>query len=297
MPSSRQEVGVGVLDGKVYVIGGFQDGQTVNTVERYDPVSNRWDEVDPLPAPLPLNHAAVAVVGSRLFVVGGLTQFFSPVDSLYCFDAEDEEWTEKASLPAARGACAAAVIDGLIYAAGGFPSARRQDFAVYDPGADDWDPLPSMTAPRDHLAAAAVGGFFYAISGRSGGFNALRPEVERYDPSTRMWSNVRDIPTPRAGIAAAVVNGRIYVFGGEGNVNNPPTNTFLETEEYNPSTDEWRELAPMPIGKHGIGAAAFDGKVYIPGGGPIEGIGDTDRNDVFTSPPLPTGAGSGWQVR
>lgn len=83
MPSSRQEVGVGILQGKSYVIGGFDDdAQSLNTVERYEPFADTWEEVAPLPAPSPLNHVGVAIAGNRLYVIGGLRQNFQPVSSV-----------------------------------------------------------------------------------------------------------------------------------------------------------------------------------------------------------------------
>ena len=42
----RTSVGVAVLDGFLYAVGG-QDGVTcLNLVERYDPITNRWTKVD-----------------------------------------------------------------------------------------------------------------------------------------------------------------------------------------------------------------------------------------------------------
>lgn len=286
MPSSRQEVGVGLLDGKIYVIGGFESGVSVNTVERYDPIQNMWEPVAPLPATEELNHVGVAVVSDELFVIGGLTQSFSPVPWVFAYNASAEMWTQRADLPAARGGTGVAVIDNLIYAAGGQPFARFQDFAVYDPVSNDWTPLPDLPTGRNHLCAATVDGRFYAISGRQGSTNV--DTVEMYDPSTNMWTPREPIPTARSGLACAVINDLVYVFGGEGN-NANPDGTFNENEEYDPVADDWRAVAPMPEGRHGIGAAVFDGKIYIPGGGPEEGLSDTTRVDVFT-PPAPTPA-------
>src|SRR5215472_1584767 len=68
----RQEMGVAALDGKVYVVGGFDgSGQPVATVEVYDPARDRWTQKASLPAPL--HHVNVAAVGSKLYVVGGLS--------------------------------------------------------------------------------------------------------------------------------------------------------------------------------------------------------------------------------
>lgn len=287
LPTARQEVGVAVVSGKIYVIGGFNaQGQSVNTVERFDPTINQWETVDDLPAPSPLNHVGAAGVNGKLFVIGGLRQNFSAVSSVYCYDPSVEEWTIKSDMPAARGAMGVGAIGDLIYAAGGLPGSRSNDFAVYDTALDEWTPLAAMPTPRDHLAAFAAEGKFYAVAGRFNG--VLMNEVEVYDPATNGWAARTPIPTARGGIAAAVVSGLAYVFGGEGNVLDP-NGIFNQAEEYNIAADEWRAVAPMPVGVHGIGAAALGGKIYIPGGGPLEGFGVTDLHQVFT-PPAPNAA-------
>ena len=283
MPSSRQEVGVGILDGMIYVIGGLSSGQSVNTVERFDPESNSWEQVADLPAGEPLNHVGVAVAGDHLFVIGGLGQRFTPVNTLFSYDPTTGSWSRESDMPRARGAMGVAALDGKIYAAGGVPNARRNDFAVYDPSTDTWTVLPDMSTPRDHLAAVSVAGKFLAISGRTSFPGGLQEEVEAYDPASGQWASRAPIPTARGGLAAAVVNGLVYVFGGEGN-RNISSGVFAEIDEYDPGSDTWRSLAPMPNPRHGIGAAVFGGRIFIPGGGPEEGLSDSNVIDAFTPP-------------
>ncbi|MFQ5741873.1 MAG: Kelch repeat-containing protein [Acidobacteriota bacterium] len=280
MPSMRQEVGVGILAGKVYVVGGFdQTVQSVNTVERYDPTTDAWESVAPLPEPL--NHVGVATLQNRLFVIGGFRQDFSPVSSVFAYDPRNGQWTQKASLPEARGAMGVATVNGRIYAAGGSPAQLGTRLTVYDPGTDTWTALPEMPTNRNHLAAAGLGGKLYAFSGRVAGL--LQEATEVFDPATGQWSPRAPVPTPRGGIAAAVVGGRAYVFGGEGNPEDPD-GIFNEVNEYDPLTDSWQRMADMPEGRHGIGAASHQGRILIPGGGPKEGASTTNRNDAFSPP-------------
>lgn len=291
LPAGRQEVGVALVAGKIYVIGGFDaSAASVNTVERYDPVLDEWESIDPIPAPSPLNHVGAAEVGGKLFVIGGLhPPGFMPTDSVYCYDPFNEEWSPKANMPTARGAMGVAVIDGKIYAAGGLLSARSNDMAVYDPDMNEWTPLAPMPTARDHLAAVAYQGKFYAFGGRFMG--QLRNTVEIYNPLTNTWTAGAPLPTARAGIAAAQVDGRAYIFGGEGRPRDEdPNGIFHETEEYDIVKNEWRAMTPMPTGLHGIGAAVLGRRIHIPGGGPIEGLGVTTLHQTFT-PPAPNSAG------
>ncbi len=278
LPAARQEVGVAALDGRVYVVGGFNGaGQSVNTVERYDPLTNSWQAVAPLPAPMPLNHVGAASVGGGLFVVGGLRQNFTAVNTVYRYDPAANQWTPRANLPAARGAMGVAVLGGRIYAAGGLPAANFRDFAAYDPVLNQWSPLPLMPTGRDHLAAATVDGKFYAISGRNPGLQAA---VEMYDPVLNQWFNRAPILTARGGIGAEVVAGRIYVFGGEGNPASP-MGVFSQVERYDPAQNHWALVSTMPVPRHGIGAAAIGGRIYLPGGGFQQGFGATAHHDAF----------------
>ena len=49
MPTARQNPGVGVLDGKLYVVGGVGDrSELLNTVVRFDPAKNAWEDVAPI---------------------------------------------------------------------------------------------------------------------------------------------------------------------------------------------------------------------------------------------------------
>jgi N-acetylneuraminic acid mutarotase len=298
LKTARQEVAVAVLDERVYVIGGFNGtGSSVNTVERYDPVnppSNRWETLPDLISVDPLNHVASVALDGMLYTIGGLRQNFSAVNTVFKFDPVDNSWRACEPLPFARGALSAAVINGRIYAAGGFPSSRSNDFTVYDPASDSWDnSMANMPTPRDHLAAAAWNGKFYAFGGRFQG--SLRAATECYDPISGEWVTGEPIPTPRAGIAAAEFNGRIYIFGGEGNPLDP-NGVFNEVEEYNPGTDSWRSLEMMPVPRHGIGAALLNGRIHIPGGGPIEGFGVTSHHDAFIPPPPASRVDRSWVI-
>jgi len=289
LPTPRQEVGVGLLGGKIHVIGGFDgNAQSVNTVERYDPLTDQWERVADLPAPGPLNHVGVAVTGDRLYVVGGLTQSFVGVRSVHVFDGE--QWDTVRDMPTARGAMGVTVLDGLIYAAGGFPSSRGRDFAVYDPGTDMWQELDPLSVSRDHLVAVAGAGSVFAISGRNP--SGLVDTVEVYHVEEGEWRTGEPIPTARGGIAGVLTDDRIFVFGGEGNPASP-TGVFAEVEEFDTRTGLWRSLESMPDPRHGIGAVLFSGRIHIPGGSPVEGFGVTNVNSSFAVP-APASDGDRW---
>jgi N-acetylneuraminic acid mutarotase len=292
MPTKRTEVAAATLDGKIYVVGGFEKpslGNVMNfaitpSVEAYDPVMDRWTSKAPLP--VGLHHVGIGVVGGRLYVIGGYTKsgftVWNPVATVYAYDPATDNWTERAPMPTARGALSVTEHDGKLYAIGGYDrKANNAQVEVYDPAQNVWTSGAPMPTPRDHLATATVTGKIYAIGGRiDGDYSRNLAVTERYDPTTDRWTPVSDLPTARSGITAAVVDGRIYVFGGEKAVG-----TFQENEAYDSARDTWQSMAPMPTARHGLGSTVVQGRIYVISGGPSPGGSFSDLNEVFTPPP------------
>jgi N-acetylneuraminic acid mutarotase len=273
-------MGVAALDGHVYVVGGFDaSGQPVATVEAYDPGTDRWTQRASLPTPL--HHVNLAAVGSKLYVVGGLSgSSFAASGTTLEYDPALDRWSPLSSMPAGteRGASGVAVLDGRIVVAGGLRDVSVSDASVFDPQANAWSPLQPLSAARDHLAAATVGRRVHAVTGRDGG--ALKAALEVLDPSSGTWSRRADIPTARGGVAAAELSGRLVVLGGEGN-GADPAGIFHQTESYDPTTDAWRSDRAMQTGRHGIGAAVIGNRLYVPGGATHEGFGAVAVNESF----------------
>ena len=168
----------------------------------------------------------------------------------------------------------------MVYVAGGLRAGAVDDFSVYDPASDRWQTLPDAPVRSDHLVAGAIDGVVYIAGGRSGRIDAHRPRLDAYDPSAREWSPRAPMPTSRGGIGGAVLSGKLYVFGGEGNPEDA-SGVFGDAEVYDPATDSWQILPPMPTPRHGTGAAAVGGAIFVPGGATRAGFGAVDTHEAF----------------
>ncbi|MCG8422311.1 MAG: kelch repeat-containing protein [Proteobacteria bacterium] len=281
-----QEIGVTELAGKIYVVGGFNGTLGVVTAVRvYDVETDRWSDAAVLPQAM--HHANVASVDGKVYLLGALLgTAFSQTGQSWSYDPMADEWTELARMSPsdARGAAAVGVIDGKIYLAGGFRNgAAVNNVSVYNPVTDQWDDqLPDLPQPSDHLVGGVVDGVFYVIGGRDGTIGSITGQVVAFDPATPDgWTTRAAMPTPRGGMAAGVVGGKILVVGGEGN-RAASSGVFPQVESYDAAADTWAQLPPMRTPRHGMGAAGYDGKLYIPGGATKEGFGAVATFESYT---------------
>src|SRR5262245_31471632 len=269
VPSVRQEISTAVLNGRIFVIAGFNSsGGNTNTVEVYDPQTNTWSPAAALP--IATNHNAAAVAAGKLYAFGGTS------NRAFVYNPQTNSWSDVAPMRFQHANTpAVGVINDKIYVAGGNgPNMNQSELEVYDPAMNMWTQLASMSVPRNHTAGGVINGKFYVVGGRPG--NTAAGALEVYDPATNVWTRLADMPTGRSGIGAGVINGELYVFGGE------QPRLFNNIEVYNPLNNTWTQLAPMPTPKHGIFASVIDNKIYLPAGATQQGLGATDNNAVFT---------------
>jgi N-acetylneuraminic acid mutarotase len=122
MPTARSEIAGAVLNDKIYIIGGRTTGMAsnVNANEAYDPLTDKWIILEPMPSKRGgLSSAAIAVNGS-IYVFGGgqPTSTFSNNEK---FDVVSDAWISEMGMPTARHGLVAVAIADLIYVIGGGP--------------------------------------------------------------------------------------------------------------------------------------------------------------------------------
>ena len=74
----------------------------------------------------------------------------------------------------------------------------------------------------------------------------------------------------------------IFIVGGESGSGGP---TFVENEAFDPKSNKWMTLAPMPAGRHAFGLAVVDSTLYVAAGAHGSGgTGITPDVVAFTLP-------------
>jgi hypothetical protein len=151
MGLAKTGFGVGVLNNKIYVIGGHPYDSTkvtIDDVSVYDPATDEWHSKQPMPGSLA--WFGTAVYQDEIYVMGG-AWFLSGSEKsdVWVYSPAANSWTTKTSMPTARGGVDANVVDGKIYVIGGATADSVLDVnEVYDPVADT---LQNPRFERIHL--------------------------------------------------------------------------------------------------------------------------------------------------
>lgn len=255
MPTPRYNLGVAVVDGKLYAIGGLTD-QPVGVVEVYDPVSNTWSTRAPMPTPR--SDLAVAVVDGKIYALGGNGDTGQRLGTVEEYDPATDTWQERTSLPTRRAGLGAAVVNGKIYAVGGAAGGYLGTVEEYDPSSNTWTQRMPMPTSREGLAVTAADGKVWAIGGYH---NAALDVVEVYNPTTNTWTAKTPMPTARFALGAAPLGeGKLMVVGGWG------TTGLGIAEEYNVAADTWAARTAMPTARANLGVATIGDRLYAVGG-------------------------------
>jgi N-acetylneuraminic acid mutarotase len=217
LPRALNHVALAAVGDAIYALGGETDrlrlGDVVAESWRYDIAARRWDPIAPMPTAR--GAAATAVLGHRIYVVGGLAGRAS-LETVESYDVDTDRWRREPPMSTRRNHLATAALDGLVYALGG----RAEDeesvrtFERYDPRTGRWTRLADVPEPKAGFALLAVPGGLVAAGGENLRHWTLYGGVFRYDPATGRWSALPSMSDPRHGFGGAVVGDRLYVLGG-----------------------------------------------------------------------------------
>jgi N-acetylneuraminic acid mutarotase len=283
MPLELGEVAAGIIDDALYVVG---EG-AVGTL-RFDLTRGDWRIETEAVRPAVGNHHAAEVVGHEWYLLGGFGG--ESEGMVQIFDARTRQWRLGPRMPFAAGSSASALIDSVIYVAGGIEKERTvQRMAALDLRTMTWKERAPMPLARNHAASGTDGTRFYVFGGRgpgSGDKNEVAngyADVQVYDPRTDTWTvsdgrpnSPKALPQARGGTGkAAWLNGEFWVVGGEtfdgtgANANG----TYARVDRYDPVRNQWTAGAPLPTARHGIFPVTHEGRLFIAGGGTRAGYG------------------------
>ncbi|XP_053245564.1 kelch-like protein 6 [Podarcis raffonei] len=149
-----------VLGGKVYVIGGYDGIQRINSVETYDSFHNCWSEA----APLMVNVSSFGAASykKKLYVIGGGPNGKLATDKTQCYDPATNNWSLKSPMPVEAKCVNATSFHDHIYVVGG---AMRAVYS-YSPLTDTWCLATQLSHERASCGIAPCNNKLFITGGR-----------------------------------------------------------------------------------------------------------------------------------
>lgn len=244
----RRGVGVGILKGLLYAVGGSDGIEALQIVECYNPRANSWTRV------ANLNEArssvACAVVEGKLYAIGGYDGVMSCLASVEVYDPDLDSWSYVSPMNTPRSMMSAGVVDDRLYIVGGYDgSADLSSCEKYDPSTNTWVLIQEMNSRRCMSGVGVVDGLLYVLGGCDCALSL--DSVEIFDPCTNTWSLMGTMLERRSGLGVAVVGGKLYAIGGyTGSV-------YCDTIEcYDPSHRTWSVVSSLSMGRRRFGCCS-----------------------------------------
>jgi len=286
MPTPRDGLAVVTTnDGRLFAIGGEYYTSTYNslsTVEAYNPATNAWTTMAPMPTASYGVSASVGINGD-IYVFGGYD--YGNLNTVQVYDPTTNVWSSAAAMPVAlNGTAAVTGTDGRIYVIGGNTTGggpSTSSVEVYDPASNTWSTAASMPLSLEGLTASrGADGRIYVFGGLTSPGSSVNDTALVYDPIENTWSQLAEDPTTRCNLSSSTgANGIIYVAGGQSA--GPNGTVFSTFESFNPSTNSWTVLNPMPTARAGLGVTTgLDGTIYAVGGWDIQQGNQNSLNTV-----------------
>lgn len=247
---------------RLYVIGGV-DGEfrPLASVERFDPLVGSWETLPSIESPCAA--ASAAVLGGRLYVLGGEVQGRSLRDCQR-FDPTLGIWESMPPLQVGRVRPGLVVTGGQLWALGGLDGARPlRSVERFDPHSRRWEFMPEMQRPRYACCAAVLGGTIFAIGGELT-HAGVTHTAERFDEK---WRLLPAVPALRCAATLAVAAGALFSVGGL----NPSGQAVGSTERmalevFTSDMPTWEAMPAMPTARQAVSAAGFGGRLCVVGG-------------------------------
>ncbi len=291
LPAPRVGAGSAVVNGLLYVFGGFIPdfgGPSIIALTTvYDPAANRWCAKTPMPTAR--MSPGVGVVNEIVYVMGG-NNAAEGLATVEAYDPATDKWSAKAPMSMARSGFGVAAVDGILYALGGDTSGTSVE--AYDSKTNTWAAKSPLPTPHFGPAVGVVGGVIYVAGGRapiSFSPSGISNAVDAFSPVTNTWTSRAPMLSERFDAAYGVIDGAIYVAGGYGRYAGSTAIAVTSVEAYDPAMNRWSAQAPIPTARGEAAAGAINGRLYVVGGrvANTTAAPRLDVNEVFMPPGPP----------
>ena len=280
MPVEKWEPGVVVLDGKLYLFGGYTDGVKSSKVSNvFDPADGTWTRIQDLPSAI--SHTNMVLDGRTVWFAGGYKDGYKghTIAEVWSYDIDADRYTAAPLLPETRGGGGLALVGRALYFMGGTEADRDTDspdhwvldLDAWAAGSAEWRPAAPMPVPRNQFACVTFDGKIYAMGGQfhHDSEQLDQARVDIYNPETDSWTAGPPLPKGHSHAEGGTfVHGdRIYMVGGH-------TTASGESKKVDADVlalargGAWEVVATLPMPLSSPAASIIGGRLYVAGGSP-----------------------------
>jgi outer membrane protein assembly factor BamB len=165
LTTARADAAAVTVDGTLYVVGGY-DGSAMDREVVATRDGRRYSSVTALP--IPVRYPALAALGSRIYVFGGVGANGRPSGAIQVVDLHRRTARVVGHLPVPISGAAAGVLGGTIYLAGG-RTARGATKAIlaFEPRGASFVRAGKLRVATANAGAAVSGGRLWIVGGES----------------------------------------------------------------------------------------------------------------------------------
>ena len=242
----------------IYAVGGSDANTTHHSCEEFNTLKQAWRTVAPMKTQR-MWHSAAAI-GDNVLALGGYDgseylqscELFEPMAELGEGAGSLGKWVPVADMPTPRSTCGATVLNGTLYAVGGFVAPQYLNVVeAFDPRANSWWGVAPMGESRRDLGVCTIESrnMIVAVGGYDGA--AVLGSVEGLDPRMNKWQEFAPMNNPRQLLAVCSKGDTIYAIGGFDGVA-----TCATVESMDMRMNAWREGSHLLTPRLGLGAVA-----------------------------------------
>ncbi len=278
--TARSDHSAVVLNGKIYVLGGWDGDNSLATMEIYDPVTNQWSSGPAMPS---ATTSEAQTIDDKIYIESSLA-----ADDIHIFDPALNSWetvtvnnsggqfgasdtyndpTWGSLIAGVRGASTANnAVEVWAYQALGNQWLRGTDLSIREM-------LRPSTTILDDTTMYVIGGFGGLTSCNF--FNCNRGALDwvfKYNLITDSWdtASATEMNTARDNLVTVDLNGDIIAIGGNSvscssascNIGAP----MRSVESYNPATNSWSDISSMLTPRKDFAAVVLSGDLFVIGG-------------------------------
>ena len=242
----RQQLGVGVLESKVFAVGGSDGSLRLSSVECFDPTTNFWSFVAPMSTCR--SGVGVGVFCGAMYAAGGYDGR-SCLNTVERYDLDKNMWSPIAQMTTRRSFPGVSVFDNKLYVFGGNDGTSFLNVVEsYDPHINRWSTFPPLAKPRAGIGVAVLGQQIFVAGGNDG--TSRLDSVEFLDVRSGKWHSAAKMMSCRDGVCLCTLGTNLIAVGG---INGP---SYLKSAEmYDPVNNMWELIGSMETCRAAAGIA------------------------------------------